>query len=236
MYLYGKVWPTLRELATALDCKRGLRLTSFRKRRLIINWGRANGEEIFRGCANVLNRNIITNKYRQLEILKDAEVCVPEFWKVREGLRDLPVLLRKFSHKQGNDIIYIPEGANHPLTDHDYVIKYIKKKGEYRVHVLGGEVVCITKKKRIEDEEQDDIVWNHQKGWKQIKYRNGGRYYEALSEIGIASVGAMGYDFGAVDVIVGPRRRLYVLEVNSAPGLIEDRVELYADYFRRQNE
>ncbi|CAN5950619.1 unnamed protein product [Sphagnum jensenii] len=51
-------------------------------------------------------------------------------------------------------------------------------------------------------------------------------------EIAIAATTALGLDFGAVDIIEDKNEKLYVLEVNTAPGLEGKTVELYAEAFR----
>jgi glutathione synthase/RimK-type ligase-like ATP-grasp enzyme len=47
------------------------------------------------------------------------------------------------------------------------------------------------------------------------------------------AIDALGYDFGAVDII-RRRDKLYVLEVNSSPGLEDRKLQLYADYFKQK--
>ena len=39
-----------------------------------------------------------------------------------------------------------------------------------------------------------------------------------------------------MDIILGENGKFYVLEVNSAPGLEDRKLELYADYFRHEEE
>ena len=231
MYIHGKIWPTTRLLREKLECKAGLRLTRIRKRRLVINWGRVFD---FEGCDKVLNRNIVTNKYDEIERFKENDVNAPKIVRdIRMNLDMFPILGRKYHHKQGKDIVKydILEEYENRTQSHDYYIQFIQKKGEYRVHVLGDEVGCITKKKRMEGE-NDETVWSKDKGWKQIRYRAEGRYYSGLSDIGLRAVRALGYDFGAVDIIIGRDDKMYALEVNSAPGLIDVRADMYIDYFK----
>lgn len=238
MYLYGKRWPSLRLIASKLGCKCGRRLTRIRRRGLIVNWGRV---EDFSNCPNVLNRNLICNKFRQLQILKNNDISIPkiyERYRSRISRDEFPLLGRKFSHTKGDDIVFlesIEDLENYERSDvlPDFLVQYIKKRGEYRVHVAGGEVISVSKKKKREDvEEPDKIVWSSDKGWRFIEYNPNGYIREALEQIAIESVEALNYDFGAVDIIVRDETP-YVLEINSAPGMIDRRAELYADYFRR---
>jgi predicted ATP-grasp superfamily ATP-dependent carboligase len=78
-------------------------------------------------------------------------------------------------------------------------------------------------------EEADELVRSHDKGWKQIEYN--GEFKNKLIEIAKKCIKILKYDFGAVDIILGGNGRFYVLEVNSAPGLEERKLKIYADYF-----
>ena len=46
------------------------------------------------------------------------------------------------------------------------------------------------------------------------------------------TIKALKLDFGAVDIIRAKNGKLYVLEVNTAPGLEERKLQIYADYFK----
>lgn len=229
MYIYGKRWPTSKAIAEKLGCKVGRRLTRVRKRGMIINWGYGFD---FEACPHVINRKIVVNKCSELRILREQGIKTPEI----NSFPTFPMLGRDYRHTQGRDIVKYNDleswEERENLRIHDFYTEYIDKKGEYRVHVLGDNVPCITKKKRMEDEEQNELIWNYDNGWKQIKYNESGRYWDELAELGKSAVKALGYDFGAVDIIVGQDETLYVLEVNTAPGLIEDRIDMYVEYFR----
>lgn len=218
MYIFGRVQPTTRAIAEAIPCLRGRRLTRIRRRRLVVNWGQFRD---FSDCSRVLNENAGRNKYTELSLLHRAGVPVPRFGR---DIPDYEYLGRRNSHTRGRDIELNGDG--------DFFTELIHKKGEYRVHVLGDDAPVITKKKKMR-EDADSLVWSHGNGWKQIRYREGGRYYAKLQEVGHDAVKALDYDFGAVDIVIDrDTERAIVLEVNSAPGLIEDRVDEYVEYFR----
>lgn len=103
--------------------------------------------------------------------------------------------------------------------------KGIKNNGEYRVHVFDGEVILYQKKSRRVDEDGETItaegeesdVRNLSSNW---VYRTGNlRRLERVEELAISAVQALGLDFGAVDIIKNEEGEVYVLEVNTAPGL-----------------
>ncbi len=53
-----------------------------------------------------------------------------------------------------------------------------------------------------------------------------------LLNLGCHAVSALGLDFGAADIIQDKHGKLYVLEVNTAPGLTsDDGVAVYANAF-----
>ncbi len=102
------------------------------------------------------------------------------------------------------------------------------KRHEYRVHVIGGEVVYVQKKKRKtgweENPEYSNTIRNHHTGW--IYATEGVEIPEDVQNLAIQSVAALGLDFGAVDIIV-VQGQGYVLEVNTAPGLDGTTIEVY---------
>jgi glutathione synthase/RimK-type ligase-like ATP-grasp enzyme len=99
-------------------------------------------------------------------------------------------------------------------------VKYKKKTREYRVHVFQGEVIDVQqKKKRLDfDKEVNTKIRSFDNGW--VFCREGIECPEDLYSTAIKAVGALGLDFGAVDVIYNlHENKCYALEVNTAPGL-----------------
>jgi glutathione synthase/RimK-type ligase-like ATP-grasp enzyme len=99
--------------------------------------------------------------------------------------------------------------------------KGIKDGTEYRLHVFKGSVIDYTKKVPINpDTGADMTVKSHSRGW---TFARNVAERESLKAEAIKAVSALGLDFGAVDIIINPedKNRPYVLEVNSACGLIE---------------
>lgn len=101
----------------------------------------------------------------------------------------------------------------------------VANAGEYRVHVYHDDVILYQKKSRRLDEnnnvvtaegEQADIR-NLASNW---VYRTGNlRRLERIENLAVEAVEALGLDFGAVDIIKDTDGNVYVLEVNTAPGL-----------------
>jgi glutathione synthase/RimK-type ligase-like ATP-grasp enzyme len=197
-------------------------------RHFIINYGnnynRAN-----------LNKNVIFDKLRTQRILETNGILMPKIYMKGETIPDeaFPLLARKKYHSQGRDIIYIANRRHLgtiPTYKYDFLTEYINKKSEYRVHILGN-YTSIVNVKYDSNGRADPIVRNKYNGWKQISYM--GDYERALVELSKKVLNVLGYDFGAVDII-RKKDKLYVLEINSAPGLENRKLEMYAKYFKEE--
>lgn len=114
--------------------------------------------------------------------------------------------------------IVIAENPNQLVAAPLYV-KYVKKLQEFRVHVAFGRVIDVQEKRR--SSAATDInsrIRSHDNGW--VFCRDNIRQPTGLGEIAVQAAAAVGLDFGAVDIIYNQRQnQLYVLEINTAPGL-----------------
>lgn len=105
--------------------------------------------------------------------------------------------------------------------------KYKKKKREFRVHVFKDTVVCVREKKLRSD-------WN---GPRESKIRNLANGYvfcscenepEELGQLAIAASSVVQSDFKGVDIGFNEKNNeLFVIEVNSAPGIEGSNVDRY---------
>lgn len=135
---------------------------------------------------------------------------------------------RKNKASRGRGIQIYEPGAK-KIAEHDFFVELLDCKSEHRIHFFMGEVVCELNKKIKEGSvihtaeqgsplELGPIV--HPKRKKMIKY-------------GALAVEAMELDFGAVDIFVDKNDDVYILEVNSDPGMSGLIGFLYADCFRK---
>ena len=114
--------------------------------------------------------------------------------------------------------------------------KYVKKKDEYRIHVLrrpGGMPVAISiqRKAKRNGVDADFKIRNLANGF--VFVRDGVKAPDDVRIQAAAAIEASGLAFGAVDVIWNEHQgRAYVLEINTAPGLEGQTVEDYAEAFR----
>jgi hypothetical protein len=137
------------------------------------------------------------------------------------------VLARTAGGQGGTGIHVIRPGQ--VLPTQPLYTKLIEKRKELRVHVMKGSVICVQEKRRRNGAPPTDgIVRSHDNDW--VFCHNNIVEPTGLRSLGIASVAALGLDFGAVDVIWNaPDNRCYVLEVNTAPGLTTRTLTAYTE-------
>lgn len=200
----------------------------------VINYGRITNK-------TNLNSGIICNKLSQLTKLRLAGLNVPHTWILNPEdfpKHVFPLLARKFKHFKGNDIIFLRSKRSlykrlRRVKKRNFFVEYIDKKAEFRVHVLGDEVLNICQKVPSEKTTiHHPHVWSSVKGWTLINYN--GEYSKALAELGKKAVNALNYDFGAVDIGLNKNGKFYIFEVNSAPRLSKTRRKFYAKFFRQK--
>lgn len=206
----------------------------------IIRWGNSDGVR-FRARDGLLNsKNAIAqtaDKLSSLEIMKVADVSVPEFSHTRADLSTIGFpLIGRTRHHQGGSGLKIINNRFELLRDNEsaYWMEKIEIDREYRVHVFGGEVIGVYLKVENEDFEGDinQDIRNLTNGWR-FSMRDIPRVRDDIKQTGVESVEALGLDFGAADIVVGTDDVVYVLEVNSAPSLdIEGTIfQTYLDKF-----
>lgn len=107
--------------------------------------------------------------------------------------------------------------------------RYVKKKAEYRVHVLNGQVIDVQAKRKRKgfEGDRDTKVRNLANGY--VFCRDNIVEPEGLRAVAVKATAAVGYSLGAVDIAFNERNnRLVVLEVNACPGLQGTTLEKYA--------
>lgn len=249
-----------RALAQALG-GRVLRLqgSSFIPRRedVVINWGateRPSKLSVWPILNPPQDMKAATNKLRFFETMKanGHEQIIPDFWTTRDAIPDdaFPIVCRTVLAGHSGEGIVIADTRS-DLVSAPLYVRYVKKQDEYRIHcgrhrrfVGGGDhgepvmersitIVSTQRKARRLETPDEDVNW-------QVRNLAGGFVYTRQgvsppNEVLVSAQSAMkaaGLDFGAVDVIYNrEKRRAYVLEINTAPGLEGQTVADYAGYF-----
>lgn len=201
----------------------------------VINWG--SSKLGFAG--RVINKasavQIATDKLATLKVLKAARIPVPEFtteylvaksWQ-EQGYR--VVLRHKVSAHSGHGIeVAYPEDE---LIYAPLYTKYKRKDKEFRAHVVNGRVIDLTeKRRRFGEEPSNSLIRTHENGW--VYCRDGVVCSDSFKQICVKAVAALGLDFGAVDFVTRGDK-MWVLEVNTAPGICGTTLSAYANAFRR---
>lgn len=171
-----------------------------------------------------------TDKLGSLEIFLRNGILAPAPSAVPQAL---PAIGRKRRHESGcgfwlclqaMDVTTALDGGA------EYFVPYIPTRNEYRVHVLCGKALLM-QKKALRGRKAPMWPWmrNNRTGWglDQVDM------IPEICNIGIMAVKSLGLDFGAADIIESDRGYLYVLEVNTAPALREERLQIWSEALRR---
>lgn len=212
--------------------------------KLVINWGNSMEKEELNNCV-VINKpdavKLATNKRTFFETVQ-GQVQIPEFTTSKEQaeawlLKGKTVVVReKLTGHSGEGIVLISNIQDWMNYDHSkaklYVL-YIPKNHEYRVHVMGGEVIDLQRKAIAPGVHRDHVnfqIRNHDNGFIFVRTETNERCPPQVREQAIEAVRLTGLDFGAVDVIWNDHRKTaYVLEINTAPGLEGQTVSTYIE-------
>jgi hypothetical protein len=200
-------------------------------RKTVINWGSNHVSEAVANCRIVNLPTAVAVARCKLSTFRvlSGHCRIPEFTTNRQEalgwLREGDVCSRATTTgHEGIGLCVHPRGSN-TLPEVPLYTKYIKKREEYRVHVIGP-TVYVQKKLRRRGAEGDHQVRNTANG-----YVFSGRH-EAPRDVtdqAIAAIRSLGLDFGAVDVVWNEHnQQAWVLEVNTAPGIEGNTVSVYA--------
>lgn len=239
MALLYKTRPSDGALALRAECsklriaKRGVIPPFASKYGMLINWGSSDGgNNAIWASPKALNKPTAVakavNKITALNILKENNVNVPEFWtdkrQVQRKAGTLILARAKVAGSSGEGITIVRDDI--ALPDAPLYVKYIRKEKEYRLHVFKGRCIFIQQKKAKEGFNRtadQSLIRSHGNGFvfaeNEVEFPNENVKTQTIDQA-TKAVAALGLDFGAVDVILSKKDNVpYVLEVNTAPGL-----------------
>lgn len=138
----------------------------------------------------------------------------------------------------GHGIVVVEKGGQgYPLVGCPVYTKYKPKKREFRVHVFKDKVVTIVEKKRKKDwngEQKDTKIRNLANGYvfcQEIELSDGLR--ERIHQTALAASRVSTSDFRGVDLGYNEKKDdLFVIEVNSAPGIEGTNVNKYVEVIK----
>ncbi len=244
IYPYKIASASSRELAKALQRKHDHKIfrvypnRRYRNRNsdAVVNWGST--EIPTWNHTSIINRPeavaLAVNKLLTFRTLQEKEVrTVPWTTDINVAREWVQICERHRLTGRGGQGIRL--STPDTIQDAPLYTMYLSPSDEYRVHVFKGKVIDYTKKvKRTEDGiiQRSDEIKNKANGWEYIRDvspRSG------VIKRATQAVGALGLDFGSVDVL-RYKGRSYVLEVGTAPGLSPLGVEAYANAILSLNE
>lgn len=174
------------------------------------------------------------NKVEQMAAFTEHQVACPPYTTDPAKVGDLgtkTVFARTLVNSTGGKgIVEVRHPLAEPLVEAPLYTAYIPKKAEYRYHIFNGEVIDVQQKKRKSnyDGERDTKVRNLANGY--VYCRDGIDPPDGAATLAINAVNALGYQYGAVDIIYNEKRnQSYVLEVNSRPGLMGTTLDKYVE-------
>lgn len=232
---HKKSMPTGSVLGTVLGAEHGEYIPGQATRDAVIRWGsRASG---FWGTSTTLNSasaiSLASDKFRSLQVMKEAGVNVPEFSRDPGDLA-YPFLGRRTSHSKGRDVVLCLQRGDYLRNPRDYYVQYVPTTREFRVHVFDGEVIRVQGKFISNPKQSRNFPWirNHTAGYTFKKPRKTLRS-ERLN-MAVQAVQALGLDFGAVDLLIGDDGDTYILEVNTAPACSPLTMRAYVEAFSKK--
>lgn len=205
-----------------------------RKTDYVINWGVSKEPDfLFNDAGTCYAIASAVNKLSTFKVLSYYEIPTLEYTTdsdlALEWYKTNTVIARTTLNGFGGQGIHViePEEA---LIEAPLYTKYKKKKHEYRVHIAFGKVIDITQKKKQKGATVNSKIRNHKNGW--VYCRLNIDFPEELKDIAIKAIRALALDFGAVDIIWNQKEdKYYVLEVNTAPGLVGTTLTAYINAF-----
>lgn len=235
IYPYRKGSKGAKTLSTFLGCKVLRTNNSKYKPKLgdtVINWGSSKVPNLY--PASVLNSWVELAQSKLKSFLafseSDCGLQYPDFWVSKTEIPDnaFPVVCRTLlSSHSGRGIVIA--NTRDDLVDAPLYVKYIKKKEEYRVHVLFGKVFFTQRKARkLSVSSPDWRVRNLSGGFVFVEAEEG--VDESVLHQAILAVNTLGLDFGGVDILWNKeQKKAYVIEVNTACGLEDRTAAKYAE-------
>lgn len=168
------------------------------------------------------NNEILSPVYRPFNIDK-----VPAF----------PFLLRDRYHRAGKDIVVVNQGKDfanlYPdVWEGKFWVPFVETKYECRLHFVLGDIVRIFSKVPGNNSNIDFPIRTTTFGW-HYKLRDKDTKFSKAKDAAMKCAEIMGLKFGAIDMAWVPDEEKYIIwEVNTAPGLNTNTLQVYADKLR----
>lgn len=191
-------------------------------------------ELISRDSLNYNSRNAV-DKVNSFRMFDAAGVPHPMLIPARTIRSQSSSVPKKFLGRNnrsccGRGITLYDRTNQWPVIDkHSFFVEFLECKSEHRVHVFNGEVVCELNK----NINPNSFIHTREQGSTLSLGTIPHPKREDILNISIKAVKALSLDFGAVDIFIDINDRIYVLEVNSDPGMPNMVAPMYAEKIRK---
>lgn len=176
-----------------------------------------------------LNANCGIDKVKRMAVMEKAGVSlIPWFYKLDPVPKDLrfPLLARKAQGHGGTDIVPVFQREEIPWrvkAGWDWFSQYIPVAAEHRVWVFRGQHLDTYQKVMKRPEQYCFLGRNYRNGF-DFELLDLKSPHQSFIESRVA-IAALKLDFAAVDCLVGQDGKTYVLETNTAPGVLRSHAE-----------
>jgi hypothetical protein len=239
---HARTRPTGQRIAQYLGFDHGTEMTGGDRPDYLIRWGSAAAVPLRPAVRAINGRGPITtasSKQATFEALGTAGLRIPE-WVVGPGAAgddvlpfDPPYFLRKNNTFGGRNTLLVLNGDIDRRLDngrYDIAVVYVPKQREFRIHVCGNRSIrAQCKEYRGEAGQYNPAIWNHDAGFHFVAA--GDDTPANLRGLARMAIAGLDLDFGAVDIIEDTGGLLYILEVNTGPGLVASGIEAYGRTF-----
>ena len=243
---------TGKALARSLGATPRIRLSSGHRYDYIVRYGNSTEIENEPGIVINSSQGILnsSDKNTMKSILMDEGVPIPKIYELHgihrhetEEIEDnFPVLVRPRHYSRGMFFVVLRtpgELRNFRYShrnEHGWTIQKLltNVREEYRIFVFNDRIFE-TNIKRPESRNPHPIIRNFDHGWtiKPIRRSLVPRGVQSKAKDATRAIGLM---FSAVDMCYTEDRKIYVYEVNSAPGLYERKVDKLAERIKEYLE
>lgn len=253
LYSYNQGSQSASTLARSLGIQRirheGSRFVG-NPRKTVINWGSSEVPREVAKCrvlnspekiARVSNKLRFFESHKTLTEKHGTTARIPPWttsWEEAKGWLEKGNMVcarAKLTGHSGEGLtIMDPKDINTYVKAPLYTL-YIKKRYEYRIHVVDGKVILVQRKGLHPDMDKDEVDWkirNLQNGFIFVRNEDHTPNPDVLKQA-IEAVKTYELDFGAVDIVHNEKSGLaYILEINTAPGLVGSTIDDYTNALR----
>lgn len=215
-------------------------------RKRVINWGASRVSREIEKCQVLNQPEYVRSASNKLDFFNKIGVdhadLLPDFTTSFDravewvGAGNIVVARTILNGHSGAGIVLMESSRPNDFVRAPLYTKYVKKTEEYRVHVVGTEVIDYQRKtlSKTKAESGEEVNWkirNLDNGF--IYQRGGVNPHQSVLDAAVSVLRASQLEFGAVDIVWNSRQeRGYVLEINTAPGITGTTVQSYATALR----